>query len=93
MKKWSDEIEDARGVVEQIAKRIDEGIQVVGNGGKGFQNDTFEIILVKGERKRRIIVSFEDIVNAKTNSADLEDQIREAWEAESTREGKGGLTN
>jgi len=89
VKKWSDEIEDARGVVEQIAKRIDEGIQVVGNGGKGFQNDTFEIILVKGERKRRIIVSFEDIVNAKTNSADLEDQIREAWEAESTKEGKG----
>ena len=93
MKKWSDEIEDARGVVEQIAKRIDEEIQVVGNGGKGFQNDTFEIILVKGERKRRIIVSFEDIVNAKANSADLEDQIREAWEAESTKEGKGGLTN
>ena len=93
MKKWSDEIEDAREVVGQIAKRIDEGIQVVGNGGKGFQNDTFEIILVKGERKRRIIVSFEDIMNAKTNSADLEDQIREAWEAESTKEGKGGLTN
>ena len=89
MRKWSDEIEDARGVVEQIAKKIDEGIQVVGNGGKGFQNDTFEIILVKGERKRRIIVSFEDIVNAKTNSADLEDQIKEAWEAESTKEGNG----
>ena len=85
---WSNHIEEATRVVEQIAKRIDEGIQVFGNGGKGFQNDTFEIILVKGERKRRIIVSFEDIVNAKANSADLEDQIREAWEAESTKEGK-----
>ncbi len=81
MKKWSDETEDARGVVEQSAKRIDEGIQVFGNGGKGFQNDTFEIILVKGERKRRIIVSFEDIVNAKANSTDLEELIRRVWEA------------
>ncbi len=88
MKKWSDEVEDARGVVEQIAKRIDEGIQVFGNGGKGFQNDTFEIILVKGERKRRIIVSFEDIVNAKTNPSDLEELIRKVWEAESNEEGK-----
>ena len=70
---WSDNIEEATRVVKQIAKRIDEKIQVFGNGGKGFQNNTFEIILVKGERKRRIIVSFEDIVNAKTNSADLED--------------------
>ncbi len=88
MKKWSDEIEDARGVVEQIAKRIDEGIQVVGNGGEGFQNDTFEIILVKGEWKRRIIVSFEDIVNAKNNPSDLEEQLRKVWEAESIEEGK-----
>ena len=78
---WSSNIEEATRVVEQIAKRIDEGIQVFGNGGKGFQNDTFEIILVKGERKRRIIVSFEDIVNAKANSTDLEELIRRVWEA------------
>ena len=81
MKKWSDEIEDARRVVEQTAKRIDEEIQVTGNGGKGFDNDTFEIILVKGERKRRIIVSFEDIVNAKNNPSDLKELIRKVWEA------------
>jgi len=81
VKKWSDEIEDARRVVEQTAKRIDEEIQVTGNGGKGFDNDTFEIILVKGERKRRIIVSFEDIVNAKNNPSDLKELIRKVWEA------------
>ena len=57
MKNWSDEIEDARGVVGEIAKKIDEGIQVFGNGGAGFQNDTFEITLVKGEKKRRVIIS------------------------------------
>ena len=85
---WSNNIEEATRVVEQIVKRIDEGIQVFGNGGKGVQNDTFEIVLVKGERKRRVIVSFEDIVNAKTNSADLEDQLRKVWEAESIEEGK-----
>lgn len=85
---WSDNIEEATRVVEQIAKRIDEGIQVLGNGGKGFQNDTFEIVLVKGERKRRVIVSFEDIVNAKTNPADLEDRLRKVWEVESIEEGK-----
>jgi len=85
---WSDNIEEATRVVEQIAKRIDEGIQVLGDGGKGFQNDTFEIVLVKGERKRRVIVSFEDIVNAKANPADLEDRLRKVWEAESIEEGK-----
>lgn len=84
----SDEIEETRRLVEQIAKRIGEGIQVFTNGGEGFHNDTFEIVLVKGERKRRVIVSFEDIVNAKTNSADLEDQLRKVWEAESIEEGK-----
>jgi len=50
VKNWSDEIEDAKGVVGEIAKKIDEGIQVFGNGGTGFQNDTFEIFLVKGEK-------------------------------------------
>jgi len=85
---WSDNVEEATRVVEQIAKRIDEGIQVFGNGGEGFQNDTFEIVLVKGERKRKVLVSFEDIVNAKTNSADLEAQLRKVWEAESIEEGK-----
>jgi len=86
---WSDEIEEARRVVEQIAKRIDEEIQVFCNGGEGFHNDTFEVVLVKGERKRRMIVTFEEIVNAKTNPTDLEDRVRRVWEAESTKEGKG----
>ena len=85
----SDEIEETRRLVEQIAKRIGEGIQVFANGGEGFHNNTFEIVLVKGERKRRVIVSFEDIVNAKTNSAELEDRVRKVWEAESTEEDKG----
>ncbi|MEE8413849.1 MAG: hypothetical protein V3R96_04795 [Dehalococcoidales bacterium] len=88
MKKWSDEIEDARGVVEQIVKRIGEGIQVFGNGGKGFHNDTFEIVLVEEERKRIMIVTWEEIVNAKTNSTELEDRVRKVWEAESTEEDK-----
>ncbi len=86
---WSNNVEEATRVVEQIAKSIDEGIQVFGNGGKGIQNDTFETVLVKGERKRRVIVSFEDIVNAKANSADLEEQLRKVWEAKPTKEGKG----
>ena len=86
MKKWSDEIEGARGVVEQIAKRIDEGIQVFVNGGEGFHNNTFEIVLVEGERKRRMIVTWEEIVNAKTNSTELEDRVRKVWKAESTKE-------
>ncbi len=88
MNKWSDEIEDARGVVEQIVKRIGEGIQVFGNGGKGFHNDTFEIVLVEEERKRIMIVTWEEIVNAKTNSTELEDRVRKVWEAESTEEDK-----
>ncbi len=87
--KWSAEIEEARRVVEQIAKRIGEGIQVFGNGGKGFHNDTFEIVLVEGERKRRMIITWEEIVNAKTNSTELEERVRKVWEAESTEEDKG----
>ncbi len=86
---WSSNIEEATRVVEQIAKRIDEGIQVFGNGGKGFQNDTFEIVLVKGERKRGMIVTWEAIVNTKTNSTELEDRVRKVWEAESIEEDKG----
>ena len=78
--KWSDEREEARRVVEQIANRIDEGIQVFGNGGKSFYNDTFEIVLVKGERKRRIIVTDRQIINAKTDPTDLEELIRAVWE-------------
>lgn len=86
---WSDEIEEARRVVEQIAKRIDEEIQVFCNGEEGYHNETFKVVLVKGERKRRMIITFEEIVNAKTNPTDLEDRVRRVWEAESTKEGKG----
>lgn len=37
--------------------------------------------MVKKGEKRKVIISFEDIVNAKADSADLEDRIRSVWKA------------
>ncbi len=82
MKDWSAQVEDARRLVEEVAKKIDAGIEVIGNVRKGLEHDTYEIFLVKEEKKRKVFFSFEDIINAQTDSTELEDKLRNTWEAE-----------
>ncbi|MBA7579824.1 MAG: hypothetical protein GH159_00900 [Dehalococcoidia bacterium] len=82
MKEWSAEVKEVVRLVDKIVKRFDEGIKVVGDIEKGFKNETCEIFLVKENKKRKVIISFEDITNAQTDSTDLEDKLRNAWEAE-----------
>ncbi|MBA7642658.1 hypothetical protein ES703_50358 [subsurface metagenome] len=82
MKEWSAEVEKVMRLVDEIVKRFDEGIKVVGDVGKGLENDTFEIFLIKGDKKRKVIISFEDLVNAQPDYIDLENRLRNVWEAE-----------
>ena len=79
--KWSDEVKNAERVVKHVIKSIDEDIQVFTDCEEGFKNDTFEVVLVKGGKRVKAIVSWEEIVNAGTNSADLEYKLRNLWEA------------
>ena len=72
--------EEAREIVEQVAHQIDKDIEVLASGGRSFYEDTFEILLMKGERKRSIVVTKWDIAHAKTDPADLEKEIRNVWE-------------
>jgi hypothetical protein len=72
--------EEAREIVEQVAHQIDKDIHVVPSGGKSFYEDTFEMLLIKGERTRSVVVTKWGITHAKRDTADLEKVIRNVWE-------------
>jgi hypothetical protein len=80
MKDWGAQVETARGLVEEIVKEIDAGIEVIGNPNKGLESDTYEIFLVKEEKRRNLLVSFEEIINAQSDPTELKNKLKSTWE-------------
>ncbi|MBI4282555.1 MAG: hypothetical protein HY672_03605 [Chloroflexi bacterium] len=67
MKLWSEEVAEARALIESVVKELDPGLECDADGHRGFYNDTVDVVLSKGERKAFVVVSAESWINAKTN--------------------------
>ncbi len=74
---WSEDVGDARSVIEPLVKGIDPTMQVEVNGGDGFRKDTVEVRLRKSGRQVLCIVTFEAWANAKTNPAEMKAAFQE----------------
>ncbi|MBI2917075.1 MAG: hypothetical protein HYY01_03690 [Chloroflexi bacterium] len=76
---WNVEIEDARQLIEGLAKRIDPGIRVEADGSA--RDGYFDLALRKGRKVRRIRVTEEEVLNARRDPRDVMDLLWEAWQA------------
>lgn len=74
---WSEEVGDAKSVIEPLVNGIDPTVDIDVNGDKGFRKETVEVRLRKSGRLALCIVTFEAWVNAKTNPADMEAAFRQ----------------
>ena len=74
---WSEEVGDARSVIEPLVKEIDPDIEIEVNGEEGFRKDTVEVRLQKSGRQVVCIVTFEAWANAKTNPAEMKTAFQE----------------
>ncbi|MCH8025611.1 MAG: hypothetical protein IH866_02340 [Chloroflexi bacterium] len=73
---WSEEVGDARVVIEPLVKGIDDAIEIEVDGGEGFRKDTVEVRLRKSGRQALCIVTFEAWANAKTDASEMEKAFR-----------------
>lgn len=64
---WSEEIGDAKSVIEPLVAEINSGVRVRLDGGEGFRKDTVEVLFEKGKRVARCIVTFEAWTNARSD--------------------------
>lgn len=74
---WSEEVGDARSVIEPLVREIDPHIEIEVDGEEGFRKDTVEVRLQKSGQQAVCIVTFEAWTNAKTSPTDMEAAFRE----------------
>ncbi len=74
---WSEEVGDARSVIEPLIKQVDPNVRIEIDGEEGFRKDTVEVRLQKAEQKALCIVTFEAWVNAKTDPAEMKKALQE----------------
>ena len=74
---WSEEVGDARGVIEPLVKSIDDAVKIDVDSEDGIRKDTVEVSLRKSGRQALCIVTFEAWVNARTNASEMEEAFRE----------------
>lgn len=74
---WSEEVGDARSVIEPLIKQVDPAVRIEMDGEEGFRKDTVEVRLQKAEQKALCIVTFEAWVNAKTDPAEMKKALQE----------------
>ena len=87
VKVWSEEVADAKQALQDIISKIDPLVAVQVEGGEGLRNDTFELTLARGKRVVRCVVTFEALVDARKDPADLDSRLREVVRALGTAEG------
>ena len=74
---WSEEIGDARLVIEPLVGRIDPAVEIEVDGGEGYRKETVEVRLRKSGRQALCIVTFEAWANATTDASGMEAAFQE----------------
>ncbi len=74
---WSEEVGDARVVIDPLVRRIDPAVEIEVDGGEGFRRETVEVRLRKSGRQALCIVTFEAWVNARTDASEMEAAFQE----------------
>lgn len=75
MKLWSEEVAEARALIESVVKELDPELECVADGHRGFYNDTVDIVLRKGGKQAFAVVSAEAWINAKTDPTELKQAL------------------
>ena len=73
---WSEEVGDARSVIEPLVRALAPGVEVAIAGDEGFRKDTVEVRVRKAGREARCIVSFEAWEAARSHPAEMKAAFR-----------------
>ena len=73
---WSEEVGNARSVIEPILRELKPNLQVNIEGGMGFSNETVEIVIGMGRRRARCVVTFEAWESARNDPAQMRTAFR-----------------
>jgi hypothetical protein len=76
VKPWTQEVGDARSVIEPIIKEIDSTVTTNFDAGEGFRNDTVVVTIEKEARQLNCVVTFEAWANARTDPAQLRQSFK-----------------
>jgi hypothetical protein len=76
VKSWTQEVGDARSVIEPIIKEIDSTALTKFDTGEGFRNDTVVVTIEKEARKLSCVVTFEAWANARNDPAELRQSFK-----------------
>ncbi|MBI2855903.1 MAG: hypothetical protein HYX93_03550 [Chloroflexi bacterium] len=76
MKLWSEEVAQARALIESVVKEIDPGLECDADGHRGIYNDTVDVVLRKGALQAFAVVTIEAWINARTDPQ----QMKEAFD-------------
>ena len=74
---WSEEVGDAKSVIEPLVREIDPDVELDVNGEEGFRRDTVEVYLRMGEREAHCVVTFEAWTNAKTDPSEMKSWLED----------------
>ncbi len=74
---WSEEVGDARSVIEPVVRSLGADVAIQINGGKGFSGETVEVTLKRSKRQARCVVTFEAWENARTNPEEMKAAFRQ----------------
>jgi hypothetical protein len=68
---WSRVVVEAKDIIEATVKRLDPLVACDVDGGRGFHNDTVNVVFRKGDARAFAVVTLEAWVNAKADPKEL----------------------
>lgn len=74
---WSEEVGDAKSVIEPLVRELSPNVEVRFGAQRGVSKATAEVILKRGEREARCIVTFEAWEHARTDPREMAAAFRE----------------
>jgi hypothetical protein len=73
VRSWTQEVGDARSVIEPLVRALQPETVVEIDGAGGFGNETVEVILKRGDREARCVVTFEAWEEARRDAREMRD--------------------
>jgi hypothetical protein len=74
---WSEEVGDAKSVIEPLVREIDPEVKLDIDGEEGFRRDTVEVHLRKGQREAHCVVTFEAWTNAGIDPTEMKSWLQD----------------